>query len=455
MLWEPEAGYAFARRACEHVSSRLVAEGGHVRQRGRPDAGDCGRTQQANPHNSRRDLTRDAFVFACGPWLPAIFPDVLAGKVDADAPGGLLLRRCRPAIHVGSIPRCPSGSTTAERLIYGIPGDANRGFKVADDTPGPRIDPTTRRAGCESGRHCGGARVPDATVSRARRGAAPRIRGVPVPRRRPTRTSSSTAIRGGERLDCRRRIGPRIQDGPGVGEMVASLVLAGGSPIRSSRWRGSARRRGSATRSGPDARRSIISARPAGRYAIDRRTDAEERRHHDAGGRPGGTRCRPAARAEPGAAATAAPGDAPGRARRPRRQDRVEVAGPAEEKISQTSHTMRLDGREHQVHGHRRHAADPRRRRQGRGAHVLRRVHEGRRGSEDAAGLVPVQRRPRRRDDLAAHGSFGPKRVEMADDGFQPAPPYHLVDNEDSLLESPTWCSSTRSRPATAAPSPA
>ena len=32
-------------------------------------------------------------------------------------------------------------------------------------------------------------------------------------------------------------------------------------------------------------------------------------------------------------------------------------------------------------------------------------------------------------------GLFGPKRVQMGDDGFQPAPPYELVDNEDSILD--------------------
>jgi glycine/D-amino acid oxidase-like deaminating enzyme len=30
-----------------------------------------------------------------------------------------------------------------ERVFYGIPGNAHRGFKVADDTPGPEIDPTS------------------------------------------------------------------------------------------------------------------------------------------------------------------------------------------------------------------------------------------------------------------------------------------------------------------------
>jgi carboxypeptidase C (cathepsin A) len=32
-------------------------------------------------------------------------------------------------------------------------------------------------------------------------------------------------------------------------------------------------------------------------------------------------------------------------------------------------------------------------------------------------------------------GSFAPKHVQMADEGFQPAPPFHLQDNENSLID--------------------
>ena len=32
-------------------------------------------------------------------------------------------------------------------------------------------------------------------------------------------------------------------------------------------------------------------------------------------------------------------------------------------------------------------------------------------------------------------GTLGPKRVQMAEEGFQPAPPYRLIDNEHSLLD--------------------
>ena len=32
-------------------------------------------------------------------------------------------------------------------------------------------------------------------------------------------------------------------------------------------------------------------------------------------------------------------------------------------------------------------------------------------------------------------GSFGPRRAQLADEGFQPAPPYQLVENENSLID--------------------
>jgi glycine/D-amino acid oxidase-like deaminating enzyme len=38
--------------------------------------------------------------------------------------------------------RLPVWADVGERLIYGIPGNLHRGFKVADDTRGPEFDPT-------------------------------------------------------------------------------------------------------------------------------------------------------------------------------------------------------------------------------------------------------------------------------------------------------------------------
>jgi glycine/D-amino acid oxidase-like deaminating enzyme len=83
----------------------------------------------------------DAFVFACGPWLGGLFPDVL----------GDLVRPSRQEVFFFGAPagdarfseeRLPVWVDLTEGLVYGIPGNERRGFKVADDAHGPAFDPT-------------------------------------------------------------------------------------------------------------------------------------------------------------------------------------------------------------------------------------------------------------------------------------------------------------------------
>jgi glycine/D-amino acid oxidase-like deaminating enzyme len=141
VLWEPEAGYLFARRACEHVVERFVAEGGTFRRAAvETPVGIDGALKRVR--TTRGEIEADAFVFAGGPWLPVMFPDVLGDKVTPTrqevyyfGPPAGEPRWVDPAM--------PVWVDYGERLIYGIPGNANRGFKVADDTSGPRMDPTT------------------------------------------------------------------------------------------------------------------------------------------------------------------------------------------------------------------------------------------------------------------------------------------------------------------------
>ena len=79
----------------------------------------------------------DTFVFACGPWLGRLFPDVIGVRVRADAPGDAVFRHSRRATCDSKRTALPVWVDFRERLIYGIPGNAHRGFKVADDTAGP------------------------------------------------------------------------------------------------------------------------------------------------------------------------------------------------------------------------------------------------------------------------------------------------------------------------------
>ena len=143
VLWEPEAGYLFARRACEHVVGRFTAEGGEylqaaVREPVAIDGGPLRRVELAGGGA----IEADAFVFACGPWLGRLFPETIGPRV----------RPTRQEVYYFGTPAgdarfhdpaMPVWLDCGDRVFYGVPGNANRGFKVADDTPGPEIDPTS------------------------------------------------------------------------------------------------------------------------------------------------------------------------------------------------------------------------------------------------------------------------------------------------------------------------
>src|SRR5207245_9172345 len=114
---------------------------------------------------------------------------------------------------------------------------------------------------------------------------------------------------------------------------------------------------------------------------------------------------------------------------------REECAGAAEEKISQTSHTIRLDGREIKYTA----TAGTLPIRLDNGQVVARMFFVAYTKDGEDAKTRPVSflynGGPGAATIWLHMGSFAPKRVEMAADGFQPAPPYRLVDNENSLVD--------------------
>jgi glycine/D-amino acid oxidase-like deaminating enzyme len=228
-LWEPIAGYLFARRACEHVVERFVAGGGEYRQASvrAPVAVDGPLTSIALDDGTT--IAADYVVFACGPWLGRLFPDVIGDRVKPTrqevyyfgAPSG---------DDRFTDPKMPVWVDYREHLIYGIPGNANRGFKVADDTPGPAFDPTS------------GTR--DATASGIAAARAflkqrfPALAGAPllgsevcqyeaspdshfIVDRHPR--AANTWIAGGGS-------GHGFKMGPALGEMLAQCVLGGATP---------------------------------------------------------------------------------------------------------------------------------------------------------------------------------------------------------------------------------
>jgi sarcosine oxidase len=228
-IHEKDGGYLTARQACAAVLDGFRADGGDYREVGvqtpRPVNGAVTSVQLSDGTS----LGADRFVFACGPWMGTLFPDVLGNRIHATqqevfffgTPAGDR-RFTEEAL--------PVWADHGARFMYGIPGNEWRGFKVADDTRGPPFDPTN------------GERIPRAeAVQTAREYLAyrfPGLQGAPLLEARVCQYEQSPdehfiidhhpgasnvwLLGGGS--------GHGFKHGPAVGELAATVVLDGAQP---------------------------------------------------------------------------------------------------------------------------------------------------------------------------------------------------------------------------------
>ena len=112
-----------------------------------------------------------------------------------------------------------------------------------------------------------------------------------------------------------------------------------------------------------------------------------------------------------------------------------EVAGSNEEKVSQTSHLLRLDG--HDIKYTATTGTLPIRLDDGKVAARMFFVAYTKDGDDSKTRPVSFLYNggPGSATVWLHMGSFAPRKVQMADEGFQPSPPYKLVDNENSLID--------------------
>ena len=142
-VWlERRAGALFARRACGVVRDSFV-EGGGKYQIGEVRPGAIAKGEMNAIHLADGSkLEADAYVFACGPWLGRLFPDVIGDSIRPSRQEVLYF-----GTPPGSTRYLPSELPTwidfGEQVVYGIPDVDGRGLKVADDTRGEPFDPTS------------------------------------------------------------------------------------------------------------------------------------------------------------------------------------------------------------------------------------------------------------------------------------------------------------------------
>lgn len=230
IYFEQKAGYLAARQACRQLLKAFVSAGGDYRAaRAKPTGFNNGRLESAALSDGSI-LEADAYVFACGPWLGELFPDLL----------GKALRPTRQEVYYFGTPAGPSQYDETrfpvwvdfgERIFYGIPDNQGRGFKVADDTRGEPADPTKMQ------------RTPSAAgIERARKLLAerfPDLRDAPLVEARVCQYTNSPDghfildrhpaagnvwIAGGGS-------GHGFKLGPAVGEHVSKLVLGEAEPL--------------------------------------------------------------------------------------------------------------------------------------------------------------------------------------------------------------------------------
>lgn len=139
-LLEPEAGVLLARRAVQAVVTQAVA--GRVAYFGEAvTVPRAGAQLDAITTNTGRRIIADNFVFACGAWLPHIFPDTVGRRMFPSRQEVFFF-----SVAAGSNsyapPSMPAWYSYADN-IYGIPDIENRGIKIGFDGHGPRFDPET------------------------------------------------------------------------------------------------------------------------------------------------------------------------------------------------------------------------------------------------------------------------------------------------------------------------
>jgi len=140
-IYEPDSGYLAARRGCEAVLNAFLKEGGEYRQAQVTPGSIAANRMEGISVAPREILNADSYVFACGAWLGKLFtflmPMITPTRQEefffGTAAGDLRLTEAQLPVWIDN----------GKHLFYGIPGNHWRGFKIADDTRGPVIDPTT------------------------------------------------------------------------------------------------------------------------------------------------------------------------------------------------------------------------------------------------------------------------------------------------------------------------
>ena len=223
-ILEPESGVLMARRAVRTLVGDLVNGGVRYAHASiRPPRQSGGRLDWVETASGDA-LRGDAFVFACGPWLPTLYPELLDRRIFVTRQEVLYFGSPTGDLRFASI-SLPAWIDFAEE-VYGVPDIDGRGFKISVDRHGAAFDP-------ESGDRVAGETLPEARAYLARR--FPALAGAPLISGEVCQYENTS---NGDFLIDRHPdfdnvwlagggSGHGFKHGPVVGEYVANLIVDG------------------------------------------------------------------------------------------------------------------------------------------------------------------------------------------------------------------------------------
>ena len=228
-LYEPGFGALMARRAVLTLVDRFVRDGGTYAKGSALAPSGADRLDEVRLSSGER-IAADRFVFALGPWLPKLFPEVIGPKILPTRQEVFFF--APPAgdrrFSVGAMPGW--ADFNGGDIFYGFPDLESRGVKFAHDAHGVEVDPDTQD------RRPTPAALAEITAYRDRR--FPLLRGAPLTEARVCQYENSSngdflidihpdwpnvlLLGGGS--------GHGFKHGPEVGRYAASRLMGSAKP---------------------------------------------------------------------------------------------------------------------------------------------------------------------------------------------------------------------------------
>jgi sarcosine oxidase len=143
-IYEPTSGVLMARRVVAAVTEDAIFKGVEYRMGEvlTPTIDGAAKSISSVRTRGGEEFEAETFVFACGAWLGKIFPDILGERIFPT----------RQEVYFLGVP--PGDSRFSPAALptflfqgdetYGMPDIEARGFKIALDRHGPRVDPDTQ-----------------------------------------------------------------------------------------------------------------------------------------------------------------------------------------------------------------------------------------------------------------------------------------------------------------------